>query len=331
MLALGSALVHAARGRDEDGAAMLHRAIAAAEEASDRPTQAAAHRELGYVEVLRGEYPRGQVWLGRARELADGDPLELSRVHAVTGALLADEGKHLQAADAFEEAIELCRSVAHGRQLAWSHTAYGQSQVLCGDLDEAERNLEAGLEYTRAERWTAFRSWPEALLAEVWLRTGRVELAAEAFEHAFALGCSVEDACWEAYAVRGLGLLEAAGGDLEGAIKLMEDALERCLRERDTHQWIRAYVLDALCAVGVAARDVRASAWARDLASFAGTRGMREFAVCAYLYLRDLGETGAREAAGAIAVEVENPRLREIVAADGPRGLAELLGGPTVP
>ena len=66
LLALGSALVHAAKGRDEEGSAALHRAIAAAEASGDRRIAAAAHRELGYVELLRGDYRARAVWLRTA-------------------------------------------------------------------------------------------------------------------------------------------------------------------------------------------------------------------------------------------------------------------------
>ena len=69
--ALGSALVHAAKGRDEEGSAALHRVIAISEESGDRRLAAACHRELGYVELLRADYPRAQVWLRTASELAD--------------------------------------------------------------------------------------------------------------------------------------------------------------------------------------------------------------------------------------------------------------------
>jgi hypothetical protein len=31
------------------------------------------HRELGYVELLRGEYPRATLWLNSATEFGDGD------------------------------------------------------------------------------------------------------------------------------------------------------------------------------------------------------------------------------------------------------------------
>src|SRR5262249_20609929 len=73
LLALGVALVHAAKSRDEEGSAALHRAIAVAETVGDRGVAASAHRELGFVALLRGDYPRGDTWLRAAAELADGD------------------------------------------------------------------------------------------------------------------------------------------------------------------------------------------------------------------------------------------------------------------
>ena len=69
----------------------------------------------------------------------------------------------------------------------------------------------------------------------MWIRQGDLDRADEAFEHAFALGCQVNDACWEAYGMRGLGLLRAARGDLGGAALLLEDAVTRSARQRDTH------------------------------------------------------------------------------------------------
>ena len=191
---------------------------------------------------------------------------------------------------------------------------------------EAEDLLTEARDLARAERWTAFLSYPEALLAEVWVRQGRADLAAEAFEHAFTLGCSVDDACWEAYSVRGLGLLTAAGGDLAGAIELMEDALNRCLRQRDTHRWIRAYVMDALCAAAVAAQHPRAAAWVTDLGSLAGRSGMREFSVHAYRYRWEMGETDALDAARTLALEVENDHLQRLLDEERTPALNDLLG-----
>ena len=66
--------------------------------------------------------------------------------------------------------------------------------------------------------------------------------------------------------------------------------------------------------------------WVTELASFAEHGGMREFAVRAYLYQRDLGDPDALEAARALAVEVQNPHLHELLeAADQPR-LDQLIG-----
>jgi DNA-binding SARP family transcriptional activator len=325
LLALGSALVHASKSRDEEGAAALHRAIAVAEAGGDRGISAAAHRELGYVELLRGEYARSAVWLQRATELADGDPRELAKIRSVVGAGASDVGRHGRATAELCVAVDLAASVGDGRQRAWAMTCLGRAELMCAQLEAAETTLTTACELARAERWTAFIPFPEALLAEVQVRRGRPDLAAHLLEHSFALACSVDDACWEAYSVRGLGLVKAASGDLEGSIELMEDALTRCLRQADTHRWISAYVMDALCAVGTALDHPRARAWVTDLGSLAGRSGMREFAVHAYLYERDLGSDDAIEAARTLALGVENPFLVTLIE-DGPPLLEVLLG-----
>jgi DNA-binding SARP family transcriptional activator len=326
LLALGSALVHATKGRDEEGSAALHRAITAAEAVGDRGVAASAHRELGYVELLRGDYPRAEIWLRTAADLADGDALEMARIRAVTGACLTDVGAHDRARAEFDIALELSESIAHAKQTAWSTAVVGKSKLLCNELDLAEDALHRASDLAHAERWTAFLAFPEALLAEVWMRQGKLGEAAETFEHAFALGCQVDDACWEAYSVRGLALLKAAGGDLGGAVDLMEDALNRCARQRDTHLWVRAYVLDALCAVATRAGHPRGAPWVTELGSRAERSGMREFSVHAYLYRRDLGDDSAIDAARAVAVGIENPHLHDLLDPDGPALLEVLLG-----
>jgi tetratricopeptide (TPR) repeat protein len=266
------------------------------------------------------------VWLRTATELAGDDPLELSRIRSVMGIALVDVESHDQAREALRSAIDLAVGEGDRRQEAWAGTFLGRSYLLCNELDAAEETLRRAGELIRAERWTAFLPLPEALLAEVWVRQGLVDLAAETFEHAFALGCSVNDACWEAYGVRGLGLLQAADGDLDASIASMEEATTRCARQRDTHLWLRAYVLDALCAVAVAAKHPQAGAWTSDLASVGGRTGMRRFSVRAYLYQRDLGDASAIDGARALAVGIENPHLLSLIEPDGPYLLDDLLG-----
>jgi len=331
LLALGSALVHAARSRDEEGAAALHQAITAAEAAGRSALAAAAHRELGYVELLRGEYPSALAALRSAEQLAGGDPLELARIKAVRGLCLSDVGSHDAAESELRTAVELAETAGHSNQVSWSLAFVGRSRLLRADLDSAEEALERSLELANAHRWTAFVSCPEALLAEVWLRRGEVARAGAAFDHALALGCEVDDACWEAYAVRGLGLVQAAHGDLEASVTLLQDATTRCLRERDTYLWIRAYTLDTLCATAVALRHDAAARWIDDLLSLADRAGMREMSVRAYLHQRDLGDGSAIDAARALAAPVDNPHLNAMVSSEGPPLLDDLLGRSQVP
>jgi DNA-binding SARP family transcriptional activator/predicted negative regulator of RcsB-dependent stress response len=326
LVALGTALVHAAKGRDEEGSAALHRAIMVADRAGVRPLAAAAHRELGYVEYLRGEYPRGTLLLRAASDLARDDPVERARIQVVVGIGWSDVGSHARATEAFGEAIDLAERAGDRRLLAWALACHGRTLVERDDLDAAEEELARASELSRAERWTAFLPFPEALLAEVWIRRGRCDRASQALDHAFALGCAVNDACWEAYAVRGLGLLQAAGGDRAGATARLEDALIRCTRQRDTHRWIRAHTLDALCAVGLADGDARTSAWVADLAALAGRSGMRELSARAYLHRWRLGDASAIEGARAIAVEVDNPALSPLMEDPRASPLELLLG-----
>ena len=331
LLAFGSALVHATKGKDEEGAAALHRSIAAAEATGDRAIAAAAHRELGYVEMLRGDYLRARTLVRSAEALADGDPTELSRIRAVSGAALADVGSHDRAKAEFEDSIRLAEDAGLHKQRAWSLAVLGRTHLLRNELERAEEALTEARDLTKGERWTAFLAYPEALLAEVWVRMGDLDRASDRFEHAFALGTQVNDACWEAYGVRGLGLLMAARGDLSGAIEAMDDALRRCARQRDTHLWLRAYVMDALCAVAVTAQHPTASRWVFDLGSVAGRSGMREFSVHSYLYRREMGDASAIDAARVLSVGVENPHLDELLGADGSSLLEDLLGKHAAP
>lgn len=325
-LELGTALVHATKGRDEEGAAALHRSIAAAEVSGERDVAAAAHRELGYVELLRGNYERARTLLRAAEELADGDSLEIARVRAFIGTSFGDVGDHDGAAAAYVDSVTIASELGQRKQEAWSLTFLGRTRLLRNEIDAAQETLERARALTRDERWTAFMALPEVLAAEVAIRRGDVALAQETFEHALALASHVDDACWESYAIRGLGLVQAARGDLDGSVELLGRAVTACARQRDTHRWVRAYALDALCAVAVVAHHPTAEPWVTDLASLAGRTGMRELATRAYLHRRDLGDPTATDAARALSADVENPHLRELVERDGPTLLEDLLG-----
>ena len=97
----------------------------------------------------------------------------------------------------------------------------------------------------------AFRPWPETLRAEVEMRAGDVDGAAERLEHAFSMACQVEDPCWEGVSARAIGLLEAGRGRPDEARRWLAEAVTRCTRVPDRYVWAHGYVLDARAAVAV--------------------------------------------------------------------------------
>lgn len=314
LVALGSALVHSVRGRDGEGAGFLHEAIAVADRIGFRELATQAHRELGYVELLRGRYDRAEHRLETATALAADDPTERAWALAVRGVASTDVGRYVEALAQFEEALALS-DVGHLTQVeAWVWTFTGRLHLLREEFGLARTCLGNGLEVARGLRWTSFVALPEALLAEVDLVEDRTLLAATAYEHAHALALQVDDPCWEGIAARGLGLVAAREGDEESAERWMIEGRDRCVRLPDAYLWVQAYCLDALCALAIDTRRIKATQWVDDLEALATRTGMREFVARAYAHRGRLGSKDAAEAARVLAAEVDNPALQTAAA-----------------
>jgi hypothetical protein len=165
--------------------------------------------------------------------------------------------------------------------------------------------------------WTAFLPWPQSLRAEVDLRNGEVDSAADRFEHAFALGCQLGDPCWEGIAGRGRGCIATLRGDTAGAIDIFLDAIARSTRLPDGYLWAKAFALDALCALAVAVQLPEASVWIDELQNTAARSGMRELTLRALLHRAALGDTSSAQAAKLLLVEIDSPPLAHLVSALG--------------
>jgi DNA-binding SARP family transcriptional activator len=313
LFSLGSALVHAARGRDEEAAAALHECIALAKGTGVSPIAASAYRELGYVEMLRGRYERAESWLEQALRLAVDDQAETAKILAVMGLCQSDTARYADAIETLTSSAELAEAVGAAKQAAWSLAYLGRAHLLREEPVVASAHLTRSLEIAREQAWTPFIPLPESLLADVALLEGRVDEAAEAYEHAFALGCQVGDPCWEGLGARGLGLVAAARGQFQTASERLQEARTRCVRLPDAYLWIEAYSIDALCSVGVAQGAPESIAWIEDLESLAARTGMREFVARAYLHRRDLGDNDALEGARLLAAEIDNPSLHRLI------------------
>jgi DNA-binding SARP family transcriptional activator len=309
LVALGSALVHAARGHDEEGAASLHDGGELATQAGEPSLAATAWRELAYVELLRARYHRARRWLDRAAAAAVDEPTEQAWIALLSGAVRTDTGDYQAALGDLTAAVERADGAGLAAPAAFARSFLGRLHLLRGEFDDAAAVLTRSIEQAREAAWTSLVPWPESLLAEVELERGEVARAEDLFEHAFAMGRQLGDPCWESMGARGLGLVAARRGDVDRALPMLEDAPRFCRRLPDAYLWIEAYGLDALCSVAVARGLPSAARWIEELEVLAARAGFRELTVRALLYRCRLGDPAALGAARAAVDGIDNPRL----------------------
>lgn len=313
LAALGSALVHAVRGRDEEGNVVLHEAIRLATETGDRSTAVTAHRELGFVDLQAGRRQTAEAWLAKAEALAETDQ-ELASILGVRGMNASDMGDYRAAFQHLEGSIERAGRCADHRQQAWSLSILARVHLLRDEPSQAARSLARSIELVHAERWLAFLPWPQALKGELDLRAGKIDSAADELEHAWALACQLGDPCWEGMAARGLGLLNATRGDHAAASAWLAEAHARCNRVTDRYQWVSAYVLDATITVALDHRDRdRAQLLVDALMSLAARGEMRELVVRAHLHRSRLGDPTALASARLLGTGIDNPALTRLL------------------
>lgn len=310
-VALGGALVHAARGRDEEGAAALHEALAIGREAAPA-VAAAACRELGYVEFLGGRYERALVWIEQAEPLAGDGLAERARIATVKGAILSDLAHYPAAMETLQGAARSAQEAGQAKQVIYAESMLARVLILRGELELAKPVLDRAVDQSR-RLWTAFLPWPLSFQAEIDLIEGRVDSAAERFEHAFALGCQLSDPCWEGIAGRGLGLVAMARGDSERSEEILLNTLGRCARLPDAYLWGKAYVLEALCRIGIARRSALMHQRVGELMDIAARTGMRELVMRTHLLRAALGDQDGVAAARMLAAEIDNPALELLI------------------
>ncbi|HEY0825373.1 MAG TPA: BTAD domain-containing putative transcriptional regulator [Ramlibacter sp.] len=307
-VALGAALVHAVRGRDEEGAVALHEALAIAEPRHSQQS-ADACRELGYVEFLRGQYERAMAWVNRGMSHAKPGSPQHCALLTLQGSIHSDTAHYAPALQALAAAAQGAKEAGDDRQRAYALSMIGRVHLLRAELDLAGESLDASMAIARSG-WTAFLPWPQSLRAEVDLQRGASTRAADGFDAAFTLGCQFGDPCWEALAGRGRARVAESRGEVESARSLLQDALARSAREPDTYAWTKAYVLDALCGLSVRHRLADSALAVRELQSLASRCGMREMLVRAHLHAASSGLEGYASSAQLLSCEIDNPALR---------------------
>jgi tetratricopeptide (TPR) repeat protein len=311
LTALGSALVHAVRGRDGEGAVVLHRALRAARSAGRSALAAEALRELAFVDVQAGRHSSAAAALrDAALEAAPlNDRALTAGLLAIDGMNHADRGRHLAAVALLTESAAAAELAGRPRQQAWSLGLLARSLLLAGRTDEARLAAEASMAGVREQRWSAFLPWPQAIRAECLVRSGNLDQANADAEQSFALGCELGDPCWEGMAARMLGMLALANGDAAGAWRWMLDARKRCDRVPDRYVWVSCYI--GLAQLDVANRldPALVPSLARQLREDATRADLPEFVAWALAHQSASGDLSALALAEATARAVDNPAL----------------------
>lgn len=315
LAALGVALVHAVRGRDEEGAAVLHEALELAEATAERAVVAKVCRELGFIDVQAGRGASAGRWLLRAHRLADNDA-ERAAVLGVRGMALSDRAHYEAAIALLEESVATARRCGDVRQTSRSLAILGRALLLRGQLSDALQALDTSLRLVHDEGWVAFQPFPEVLRAEIALRQNDPEHATTLVDHAFSLGCRLGDPCWEALAARTRGLIHEAVGERAAALACLRDAAVRAVRVADPYVWVHAYCLEALATVAVAESAPDARTIVGQLERLAARGNMRELVVRAAVHRAKLGDPGGFAPAYVLAEAIDNAALHaDLIAA----------------
>jgi tetratricopeptide (TPR) repeat protein len=320
-LALAEALIHSAGGLDEEGQAILHEADRIATAAGDLAAAARARAELGYVDLLRARYDRGERWLDQALRMASGSPSIEAKALTYLGVVESDRASYPRAQRLLEDAVRRAGEAGEPRRAAYALAALGRIGMLRGAYDRAVEELTASIDLALRHHWLAFVPWPQAMLGEAQLLRGDVDSASETARQAFARACQIGDPCWEGFGMRGLGLLAAESGEVDRAFDLLAEARARSKRLTDPYVWLDAYILDTLCGLGHRYGHPATDGWIDALGALASRTGMREFTVRSLLHRAARGGDGAADAAVLLAVAIDNPRLRPLLpAASGAPG-----------
>lgn len=267
---LGSALVHAVRGFDDEGSVLLEQAVQLALAAGDQHTAVHALRERGYADALAGRRPEAERQLTEALVLADGEPNLLAGIHAVSGLNFADWGRPDAALGHYEAAIELARTAGDRRWEGWALGLGGWAALGDGRAVEAEDWLQQCLDVVHQLQWMSFEPWPIAVMAEARL-TGRDNDAdqLDQLEQCFAASCQLEDPCWEGASGRVLALHHAQAGHADLALRWITDARTRARRRPDTWSGMIGAILETEAQIRLLMGDAPgADTAARELVAF---------------------------------------------------------------
>jgi DNA-binding SARP family transcriptional activator len=314
---LGSALVHAIRGFDGEGAIVLHRALVTARAAGSQRLAADILRELAFVDVQAGRHASASRALREATASADAvsDPALTAGLLAIRGMNEADQGHHDRAAQLLDASARAAAAAGSIRQEAWSAGVLARSLLLAGDRAGALAAAGHSMEICDRERWNAFLPWPQSWRAHCLAAAGDWGKARDDAEGAYALACQLGDPCWEGMAGRALAMLALQSGDADDASEWIIDARRRCDRFPDRYVWVSGFVALGQLEIATRVQPELVLPLARRLHAEALRMDLAEFVTWAMVYQAEAGERPNLSLVRAMAEQVANPALQARAAA----------------
>jgi DNA-binding SARP family transcriptional activator len=267
LLELGTSLVHAVRGFDDEGALALQHAADIASDIGSSEIGAKALCELGYSEALAGRRPSAACYLDKAMAFAQGNDDCLASIKAFTGFNLVDWGQIEQGVSHYYQALEHARIADNRRREIWTLGIGAWGVLRAGRPEEARDWLIKCLDMCDDVRWLAFRPWAVALLAEVKMALHEIGNSTQSdLQEALALSNQLGDPCWQAAAARSLALFHSDAKNYENARKWLAHARERCCSVTDLYAGLLVEILvDQVRLAKLCGEDKEAAMLARDL------------------------------------------------------------------
>jgi hypothetical protein len=163
----------------------------------------------------------------------------------VLGACESDRADYDRAEATLEDGIARLRALGD-RWEAFAISFLARLRLLAGRYQEARVLGEAAISRCQATGWLSLVPWPMVVAAEAALRLDPSLDHDATFDRAYALSCEIGDPCWEAFSLRGKGLVAHAAGRDEDARRLFTAGLERARSLPDIYAWAPATILTDL-------------------------------------------------------------------------------------
>ncbi len=244
---LAGVLIHSVRGRDREAVGLLDRALELATTLGDERLAAEVERELGYVAFLAARYGAAESILARsaARATLAGDAAGTARALTILGACRSDRADFAAAETTLTDALARLRGLGD-RWEPYAASFLARVRLRTHHADEAGAIAGEATERSRQVGWLSLVPWLMSVAGEAQLDGADPGEAGRTFSTAYALATEMDDPCWRAFALRGLGLVAVRDGDAEAARRLLTEAAEAARSLPDIYAWAEAVALTDL-------------------------------------------------------------------------------------